>query len=962
MQYFLSTVAEYILEKYGDKTNNICIVTPNRRSGLFFRKHLSKLTKGPIWAPEIISFEDFLTSLTSLNLCDNITLNIEFYKVYKEIAKDNAEQLEDFLKWAPALLNDFNDIDSAITEQDKLFGYLKDLKYIETWNPGGEELTDFQKKYLKFFENISVYYNEISSKLLSKKMAYQGLCIRYAAENINLLQENMPWEKVVFAGFNALSNGEEKIIKTLVKNDLAEVLWDADNYYLKNEDHEAGHFLRKYKTDWKLKDFNFIGDYYKTTTKNIHIAGIPKNVNQAKLAGNILKNLGNAATGDETALVLSNENLLLPALNSMPENIENLNVTMGFPLKKTGLYGYFDAIFRLQINSDKFDKKDGFPRFYHKDIVRILNHIGTRMLCNIHDDYEFSTIADDVVNSNRVLHSVNTLKEISKISPLVNDLSLIIAENWNASPKTAIKHLIDICDKMETSVNATIDENETNNTDKYSGYIDVVDEESIYTLKSVFRKLEIFVNETNLIPNLKTLYILFKSLASESRLSFTGEPLKGLQVLGMLETRNLDFKNIILLSVNEDILPAPSKKVSFIHYDVRKKFGMNVYSDQDALYAYHFYRLLQRAENVFLIYNTQTEGVGSTEKSRFITQIEHELKDYNTNITINDKIVTMPLSKNPGNDKVIIEKSQDIINRLYELNKRGFSPSALSIYISCPLRFYFNNIAGVTESEEVEETIEANTLGSVVHEVLKELYNDFIGRVINTDDIEKMKPKVASVTGKMFKNFYSGGSITSGKNLLYRRMAEKYTNNFLKQEQNKLKKGEILTIISLEEIFRKSLSVKENNKSFNFNFKGTIDRIDSLNGNTRIIDYKTGFVEKKDLKIDEWEDVFTDRKYDKAFQLLMYSYIYQQDNNKTESFIPGIFSLRMYKDGLINITTPEKKDTIDHEALLKVEEYLGKLMLEIFDEKLTFSQTENEDNCIFCPFKIVCNRHVSKSW
>ncbi len=957
MQYFLSKLAEYILSKYKDKTSEICIVTPNRRSGLFFRKHLGKLTQGPIWAPDIISLEDFLIRLTGLNICDNVSLNIEFYKVYREIHKNDAEPLESFLKWAPALLKDFNDIDTAIVEPDKLFDYLKDVKYIETWSPDGSELTEFQKKYLKFFEDMGIYYSELVKHLQKNNIAYQGLSIRHACDNIESLQEKIPWKNIIFAGFNAMSNGEEKIIKSLVKNGIAEVIWDADKYYLDNEQHEAGLFLRKYRSSWSSKDFKFISNYLKTTNKKIHIAGIPKNVNQAKLAGNILSKLGDEATGEDTALVLANENLLLPALNSMPENITTLNVTMGFPLKRTSLYGYFESIFKMHIDSEKFGEIEGYPRFYHKDIIKVLHHNGTKLLCNSIDDNEFAGIANAVIKSNRVLHSVKTIKEIEKIKAFYENLSVLINENWNKNPETAIKNLLHICNKMEENFpkNESEENAESPEIEK-TNHVDVVDEESVYRIKSIFNRLQLLVQETDLIPGLKTLFTLFQTLAAESKLSFTGEPLKGLQVLGMLETRNLDFKNIIITSVNEDILPTPSKKVSFIHYDVRCKFGMHVYSDLDALYAYHFYRLLQRAENIFLIYNNQTQKIGSSEKSRFITQLEHEISRYNPGIEVTNKVITMPLTTDSHTKSIEIKKSEDIINRLYELNERGFSPSALSIYISCPLRFYLNNIAEITETDEVEETIEANTLGSIVHEVLKELYINYKGKIISYDDIETLKPRVKGITEKMFKELYPGGNIKSGKNLLYRKMAERYTHNFLSYEQKVLKQKNILSIVSLEDVFRSKLTIKDNSKTFNFNFKGTIDRVDSLNGDIRIIDYKTGYVDKKDLKIEDWQNLLSDKKHDKAFQLLMYTYIYHKNKPQTVNFIPGIFSLRKFKDGLSQLTVPEGKGIINDKALSEFEKHLCSLMLEIFNKDITFSQTTEEDNCRFCPFKIICNR------
>ncbi len=947
MQYFLSQVAEHILKNYSDSLHDICIVTPNRRSGLFFRKHLASITKGPIWAPEIISFEDFLSRLTGLNNCDHITIIIEFYKIYKETNGEKAESIEDFIKWAPTLIKDFNDIDAAVVNTKDFFSYLIDLKNLETWNPDGTGLTDFQKNYLDFFKSMEIYYSKLTEFLLNKKLAYQGLSIRFANENIETLVKTFPWEKIIFAGFNAMPKGEELIIKKLVKTGYADILWDADNYYLNNKNHEAGAFLRKYKENWGLPEFTFINNYYKNISKKIHIAGIPKNVNQAKLAGNILDLNKHNLKENETALVLANESLLMPVLNSLPEHINSLNVTMGYPLKRTGIYGFFEAVFRMFINSEKFGLENDMPRFYHKDIIRVFSHIGMQMLLASSEEINNQDVANSIIKSNRVLHSRFTISELKNGDKILEILPQTFFNKWS-NIENSIKSLLDICERIEIALLNINSENEKNT--------DVIDEQSVFFIKSILLRLELFVKENDFIQNPKTLFKLFQSLVNESKLSFTGEPLEGLQIIGMLETRNLDFKNLIILSVNEDILPAPSKKVSFIHFDVRVKFGMHVYSDSDALYAYHFYRLLQRAENVWLLYNTQSESTGGGEKSRFITQIEHELEDYNPENEVKHEIISIPISTDYEKKEIIINKTDEIVSKLFEVNNRGFSPSSLSLYINCPLQFYFSYIAGVQEAEEVEETIEANTLGIVVHEVLKDLYNNYVGKTVSAPDIKAMIKNIEKVTTEKFRKLYSSGNISSGKNLLIRRMAERFTKNFLEQEikiiENSANKN--ISIIALEEKFIKSLRLKTENKTYNINFKGTIDRIDQFNGEIRIIDYKTGTVEKKNLTFSEVDEVFKNPKLNKSFQLLMYSYIYNKDNASNE-FVPGIFSLRKYSSGLQTLSI-NNNNKVGKDLMNEFENGLQSLMVEIFNENIPFTQTQDEENCKYCPFKTTCNK------
>ena len=951
MQPFLASLAEHVLKNYSDSLSEICIVTPNRRSGLFFRKYLGKMAKGPVWAPEIISFEDFLYRITGLKPCDHITLCIEFYKTYKEIKAEEAESFEDFLKWASTLLKDFNDLDSATVNTKEFFAYLNDVKNLEAWDPEGQGLTDFQKDYLAFFLSMEAYYTKLTEKLLKNNNAYQGLAIRHAIDNFDRISEGFSWKKIVFAGFNAMPAGEELLIKKLVKGGFAEILWDADNYYFDNPNHEAGLFLRRYKENWKLNKFDYIEEFFKNGNKNIQIIGIPKNVNQTKLAGNILGKFDNI--GDETAVVLANENLLLPLLNSLPENIDALNVTMGFPLKKTGMYSFFESVFRMHINAEKFGLDGEMPRFYHKDMLRLFTHSALLILADNHMESDFKAATNSMIESNRILHSQKTISEINDGDKLLNSLPISIFSLMQ-NPAIAVKSLIDICGRIEANLSdkTNTDESET----PVSKSLDIIDEHAVTQIKTVLRRLEVFVEETGFIPDLRTLFSLFQALVSESKLSFTGEPLKGLQVIGMLETRNLDFKNIVLLSANEDILPAPSKKVSFISYDIKQKYVMQVYSDSDALYAYHFYRLLQRAENVYLIYNASTAEVGSSEKSRYITQIEHELSDYNQNISVNHEIISIPVPTSPESYSISIDKTDEIISRLFVLNENGFSPSALSIYIKCPLQFYFSYVANIKEAEEVEETIEANTLGNVVHEVLKELYGKFVGKVLSTDDIQSMIPRIESVTTQKFKKIYKGG-VTSGKNLLIKRMAEKLSENFLRQEINVLKsaKNQLLTVLSLEEKYTSRLNVNQNGSNYSFNFKGTIDRVDNFGGDLRVIDYKTGMVDKKELKVEDLSLVFTEPDLNKSFQLLTYSYLFNKNNTGADKITAGIFSLRKFTAGLFTLQLTDS-NFVNEDIINEFESGLKSLMLNVFDKNTPFTQTEDVDNCRYCPYINICNR------
>lgn len=344
MQSFLDHVAETILKNHTGNMERICLVTPNRRAGLFLKKYFAQRVQSALWAPDVFSMEDFVSRVTGLQVQEPVALLLEFYKVYLQVEGSKAESLEEFLKWAPMLMKDFNDVDAQLHEPQNLFENVLDAKRIEAWNPDGRPLSDFQKKYLHFFEKFKQYHLRFRGALLDKHMAYQGLAFRTAAQSIS--DTVLPWEKIYFTGFNALSQAEEAMIQNLSRQGKAELLWDADKYYVENPHHEAGAFLRKHYNIQGNRSFRFMGDHFSLQSKNIRVYGVAKNVNQAKLAANILSSLPAQAFHDhQTALVLAAEDLLIPMLNSIPPNVDKLNVTMGYPLRKTSIYGLYDAFF-----------------------------------------------------------------------------------------------------------------------------------------------------------------------------------------------------------------------------------------------------------------------------------------------------------------------------------------------------------------------------------------------------------------------------------------------------------------------------------------------------------------------------------------------------------------------------------------------------------------------------------------
>jgi ATP-dependent helicase/nuclease subunit B len=434
-----------------------------------------------------------------------------------------------------------------------------------------------------------------------------------------------------------------------------------------------------------------------------------------------------------------------------------------------------------------------------------------------------------------------------------------------------------------------------------------------------------------------------------------------LQVMGMLESQTLDFKNVILLGANEDFLPAGKSSNSFIPYEIRRKFLLPTYHESNAVYAYHFYRLLQRAEKIIIQYNSEPGELGGGDRSRFIAQLQYELPKFNHNITIQERILSIPIIAEKTDDRIEIAKTPEILNQLRDHADYGFSASALNSFRNCTLQFYFKYIAGLDEVDEPEETIEASTLGSVVHEVLAGLFEPFKGMKLLTEDFDKMKLLTESFIGKAFENNFPNGDINFGKNLLILKVANQYVINFLEREiqflRNTKADGGYLIIRELEKSFSAKLLIEFENKGFEAKLTGRFDRIDENSGTVRIIDFKTGQVDVKDLKLKSWEDLLTESKLDKCFQLLLYAYIYRnQDPHNLTPIIPGIISFRSLSSGMMNLLLPEN-ELLSQEALVRFESVLKSIIANVFNPDLPFCQTEIIENCQYCAFAQICNRN-----
>lgn len=914
-----SFIAEVLqkLKNQKEDFSGLTFILPNKRAGLFLRQELSKQFTQASFLPEICSIESFIEELSQLKKVSSIELLFEFYSVYKALTpKENIEPFDKFSKWAPVVLQDFNEIDRYLIPPSKIFDYLGAIQQINHWSLDPNP-TKMVKGYLYFWQQIKHYYAALSKQLLNKGIASQGLMYRAAVNHLEDYIQNTSRGKHIFLGFNALNASESIIIQELLQQNKAQIYWDIDDSFLEVQFHDAGHFMRQYKKEWpyfRTHSFNWATKKYQEN-KNINIIGAPKNISQVKYVGELLDDLHQANALDNTALVLGDESLLLPILSSIPKAINNINITMGLPLHQIPFASFIEQWFQLQIRSSKSS--------YYKDVIELLTHPFVAPLFREHTTALINVLRS-IKDQNRTTISLNDLIEMA---PDLKSIFTLIFESWNHQSKKALKQIKTLIFELKTAYDAQKENN-------------ILALEYLLRFLELFNQIEYLDQSYAYIDSINTLHSLYREMLSKETLDFKGEPLKGLQIMGVLESRVLDFETVILVSVNEGILPAGKTQNSFIPFDVKFENGLPTYKEKDAIYTYHFYRLLQRAHHVYLVYNSEPDVLNGGEPSRFIAQMQledrHELKH---------KRITPKISIQKKS-QARVKKTPELINTLKVVAKDGFSPSSLGLYIRNPIDFYNYKVLGLTPPNDLEETIEANTFGSVVHYTLEAFYKPFVGQVLEGSKLEKLKAKIPKTVEHFFQKLFKKGDITQGKNLISFEIAKRYIHNFLDTEIQFLKDGNHIQLLAVEA----SVAYDFDHSEFDFpiKLKGNIDRVDICNGVQRIIDYKTSKVVQTDLNLVEWAHITQDyQKHSKSFQILMYAYLLNNTQPYDGPTVAGIFSFKNFKEGVLIFTKKNKpgpsalkQQHITKEILQAYEKQLVEMLKELFNPEMEFIEKE----------------------
>jgi hypothetical protein len=913
---FLDKIAQVLIENYSGKLSDTIVVLPNKRAKIFLIEALKSQVSVNILSPEIISIEDFIQDIAGIRTVDPIELLFEFYEVYLSVTEKSIQQsFELFANWAKTLLQDFNEIDRYLLDPSHVLSYLKDIEDIKKWGIEVVNKTQLLENYIDFWKLLPNYYQSLYDHLLKKGIGYQGLIYREAVENLNHFSNSITKKQYVFAGFNALNAAEEKIIQHLIAFDKARIYWDSDQTFLNDPYHDAGLFLRRFKESWKYyksNPFEWIVDDF-SQPKNIKVIGTPKTIGQAKITGSIIENIINEnPTGslDKVAVVLGEENVLVPLLYSLPSTVGSLNITMGYSSKNNPAQILIAKLFKMHTNALSRNAKSYV--LYYKDVLDILTH-------PLVEPYAKTTGLVNIINQNN--YTFITHQKGMELNPEPTDLFLLLFKKWENGSITVLETI--------STLLLTIKNNLSNDNEE-----EKITKAFVFAIFKVINKLINYYSQHEHIDKIDTLHAIYKQVIDLAEVSFEGEPLNGLQIMGVLESRVLDFDTVIVTSMNEGKFPAGKSQNSFIPYDVKRELGLPTFKEKDAIYTYHFYHLLQRAKNIYLLYNTESEGLDAGEKSRFITQLEVEKQ---RNHTLTHEIYNAVLPET-AYAPMVIEKSEAVMTRLKEIATVGFSPSALTSYIRNPIQFYFQKILRIREVEEVEENIALNTLGTIIHETLKVLYEPFIGKFIAEHDIQNCFKQIDAEVLKQFKVVYKEGEIKKGRNLLAFEVAKRNVSNFLKVELESIKNGDAIKIIALEETFQRTLT--HPSLPFPVLIKGNVDRIEERNGTIRIIDYKTGKVEKSSVTLKTWKGLTEEIKNDKIIQVLAYAYMYEECAN-SKPIEAGIISFKNLKSGFLPFNFKEDKTDnfiINNEVMVNYLEQIVLLLTSILDVTVPFEE------------------------
>lgn len=942
---FIDKIARYIEEKQLDY-KNLTIILPSERAKKYLSASLFELHKKPIPAPKMITMDAWIKKHSSRTIIDKTRALVKLFEIQLSTAQiEEDESFDEFLEWGQILLSDFDEIDRYLVNAETIFKDLHNVKELEYWKIDTDEhfqLSDARKRFLEFWERLPVYYQQLNKRLEKDGTIYMGSAYKYLSQNIDVLFSENKNAHFIFAGFNALSNAETSIVKQLHKMGRGHILVDADKFYFDDTNHEAGEFIRKQKRDFGIKELLFIEDSLRQKEMKIEVVECAQITGQVKVAASRLLELSESEIF-QTLIMLADESLIGPLLKNIPKKVEKTNITLGMPMKGTAVKNWVDILFSMQESAVRFKSS----AYYHNDLKRLLNHPFFIACLSDEDKMAVQKLEEKIIKYNWIFISKKSLELNERLEKIIE----ITGANWNNDWEKGVKN-IRLLNRILFGEFAK--ENQ-------------FERALIHSFDSALIEFQNVVSEGLPEMKLKSFRSLFTQHWSNKGIAYHGNPVDGLQIMGVLETRLLDFKNIICLGMNEGTMPPTNPIQSMFPMDLRRYSGLPVPRDKQGLFAHHFYRLLHACEHLLVTYSGTKESIGSNERSRYLLQIEKELVRSNKNIKLDFKFYTIPMEEDKHVDLRSVKKDAAIIARMDELFARSTSISTLNKYHKCSLDFYFRYVLEFGEEDAVEEELEVSTFGTIVHETLEELYtkhakytkegdlNPGGGLPLRISDIVEMKAKANGVIKQLFTAHFNGDEIafSFGKNYLSYTMAMDMVKQFLDEEQKFIDAPNTVIIHSLEKNIKVPLQLKIHGEEKVFMLNGTIDRIDEVNGKIRLIDYKTGGCKDEDVRLKlessrtKKSELELNMDVKHIMQLLMYCYLYYHSENNYPDTV-GVVSMIRLKNGLCRMDLSEK--TIP-EMIEKFPEWLTELFEEIYNPEIPFEHKSSSDwnnYCLYC--------------
>lgn len=957
METFLKQVAHDLYNKTEGNFTKVAIVFPNKRASLFFNEYLAQESDRPIWSPTYVSISELFRQSSDLSIADPIKLVCDLYKVFQK-ATGSKETLDDFYFWGEMLIADFDDADKNMADTHALFSNLKDLNELmdnyDFLEEGQKEalsqffhnfsinqVTELKQRFISMWNVLGDIYTEYKALLESQSIAYEGMLYRQVIEQLDV--EALPYNKYIFVGFNVLNKVEHTLFKKLNEAGKAMFYWDYDTFYLNKTPHEAGEFIRRNLRDFPSELPASFFDNLNQPKEVTFIESPTENGQVRYLPQWIRENL--TSQEKETAVVLCNEALLQPVLHALPDNVKHINITMGFPLSQTPAYSFVNAL--MELHTSGYNPNNG--RYLFAEVISVLKHPYTRQLSP-----EAEKLEQTLTRDNRFYPLPSELKQD-------NVLELLFTPRRNN---------LDLCSMLSEALKevAVIYQQQAAS---HSDAFDQLYRESLFKTYTLVNRFHTLIESKELNVQAGTFQRLLTRVMSSSSIPFHGEPAIGMQVMGVLETRNLDFRHLIMLSVNEGQLPKAGGDSSFIPYNLRKAFGMTTIDHKIAVYAYYFYRLMQRAEKVTLVYNTATDGINRGELSRFMLQF---LIEWGYPVLRKQlEAAQSPQSSAP----IIIEKTPDIMERMKSVfdirnnPKALISPSALNCYLDCPLKFYYKYVALLSAPDEVTADIDSAKFGSIFHYAAEHIYKDLTahGKLISRENLEtllKDEVRLQTYVDNGFKELFfnlpqNEQPEYNGIQLINSAVIVKYIQQLLR---NDLRYAPFTFVGSEQRIFE-NIEICTSTGDIQSRIGGIIDRIDSKGESLRIVDYKTGG--DADTPANVQSLFIPDKKRSNyVFQTFLYASIVckkLREKNDSRLVAPALLYIHRAASEnyspVIQMGEPRKpKEPVDNFAQYEGDfrENLKTLLEDIFNPDISFTQTEIEDKCAYCDFRALCKK------